>query len=940
MKNTIKLLTLLLAVVMMIQAAPLSAIGDTANSDTYEQPEQTETEVETEIETEPALEVEPETEAPETEAPEIETEPETDAEVDNETEAEQIAIALESITWRNGFLDEAFETLTDGMTVDCNYLIIRLALNAAPLSVEATVDGVAVQASVDGESVLLPVELLNGYHTFSFTVNGESNTVTAEFGLTVDSDDASYPELQVTGASALILGKTSEIVVTGKNTASLDEILVSIKMSAGFKVEGVDIAKGYVGTYSWFRGDLKLNINVFDADKIADDVVAIVRIKAPATIDTESGLFWNVEDAVVTPAEGETVGKTENFQGTVSVPETEVTVAGGYTVEGITPYAVGGQSYTLLVMNDLGEIAADVAVYVVNGRKNVLLGRTDENGLLTVDSFEGGKTYTVFAEDDNGIASAPISITFYTPVGAEDGAPYSVLFNGVFAGGKGFSWMSHIIGSDGQAVIRVATSEDMADAILYNGVSTVKEYAASGLVNRVNSVTVSDLAPGVYYYQVGDGSTWSEVKAFTVKAASAATSFAVIGNMANTDMANLELIANAMAADGVDYSFAIQTGNAITNAADHEAWLKAAESFGVFGDLSFIRAFGKDEMDAADAFGAENGYRFYTYNNVFVGVIDYTEDEAALNDMLDDLVWDAKANDYAWRILVINQAPYTTDAEKAESIAAKLVPAMAERAGMDLVLSGDECNYARTESIRDGKATVRNGVTYIVCGSAGEKTNAITAGDFAVTNGDFNALYLSVTADEHQLTVTVYNVLADGTVETVDTLTKTHFVCNEDTHLYRFGINVDYIICDYCGAKALLTEYIGVIAFDDMYLYVNQQGFASGWKLHDGQYYYFSPKNFVAVNGEQVINGYTYYFEDCVLTKGHWVTENGQKKLIWANGKPLTSSWYEEDGVKYYLMVNGVCATGKVMLSTKNENGETVYETYVFDENGVLIGKE
>ena len=77
-----------------------------------------------------------------------------------------------------------------------------------------------------------------------------------------------------------------------------------------------------------------------------------------------------------------------------------------------------------------------------------------------------------------------------------------------------------------------------------------------------------------------------------------------------------------------------------------------------------------------------------------------------------------------------------------------------------------------------------------------------------------------------------------------------------------------------------------------------------------------------------------------MLTKGHWVTENGQKKLIWANGKPLTSSWYEEDGVKYYLMVNGVCATGKVMLSTKNENGETVYETYVFDENGVLIGKE
>jgi glucan-binding YG repeat protein len=53
----------------------------------------------------------------------------------------------------------------------------------------------------------------------------------------------------------------------------------------------------------------------------------------------------------------------------------------------------------------------------------------------------------------------------------------------------------------------------------------------------------------------------------------------------------------------------------------------------------------------------------------------------------------------------------------------------------------------------------------------------------------------------------------------------------------------------------------------------------------------------------------------------------------------LTNSWYEEDGVTYYSLSNGACAIGTVEIPTVNENGETITETYVFDENGALIGK-
>ena len=36
---------------------------------------------------------------------------------------------------------------------------------------------------------------------------------------------------------------------------------------------------------------------------------------------------------------------------------------------------------------------------------------------------------------------------------------------------------------------------------------------------------------------------------------------------------------------------------------------------------------------------------------------------------------------------------------------------------------------------------------------------------------------------------------------------------------------------------------------------------------------------------------------------------------------------------------NGAAAVGTVEITETNENGETVTETYIFDEDGALIGK-
>jgi hypothetical protein len=451
-------------------------------------------------------------------------------------------------------------------------------------------------------------------------------------------------------------------------------------------------------------------------------------------------------------------------------------------------------------------------------------------------------------------------------------------------------------------------------------------------------VSVSNLTPGVYYYQVGDGNVWSEIKSFTVKAAPESVSFAVIGDLANSNAANADLIAGALLNSGIDYSFAIQTGNAISDVSSYDAWAHAAGVFGSFNGLDFIHTLGRGEQEAGSFYAAEELYRTYKIGNVFVSVINYTEDGAALEAALEDMVWDSKSSGTAWQILVINQAPVSTDPEKAESIASQLVPKMAERAGIDLVLSGDECRYARTESLCQGVVTQINGVTYVVTGSLGEKAEGAANGSFAVTKDDYNALYISVTVESDRLMVNVYDVLADGTVETVDSLVKTHHVCAEGEHLYRFAVNASYVICDYCDDHQFLGTYVGLVAYYDSFMYIKSNGFGSGWIEDNGKYYYFSPQTYQAVNGYRSINGYAYLFENYVLTEGCWIIKGNVRKLVWA-GAYLTNTWHTQSGATYYFLSDGACATGEVEIPEINENGETVMIKYLFDEKGVLIGK-
>jgi glucan-binding YG repeat protein len=115
--------------------------------------------------------------------------------------------------------------------------------------------------------------------------------------------------------------------------------------------------------------------------------------------------------------------------------------------------------------------------------------------------------------------------------------------------------------------------------------------------------------------------------------------------------------------------------------------------------------------------------------------------------------------------------------------------------------------------------------------------------------------------------------------------------------------------------------------------------FMKGWRFSGDKAYYMNENTGIALDGVQEVNGYTYVFRDYVLVEGAWIEEDGSRKLMWA-GELLKNTWHTQAGVTYYFLSDGAMATGTVDISTVNEQGETVVETYIFDENGALIGKQ
>lgn len=898
MKKHSKLLALCLACIMMMQVVPITASGDTATAGEYA----------------PSQSVNRNTTGEET--------------LDASTTVKAASGIIEEILWKPLNDTSVGVQMADGCEITENVIHLTVKLRQAAKSVTVVVDGMTLTGLPEDTTASYEVELLNGLHNILITINDGDRIYTERMNFSVKGG-AGYPQVSLAIPQQLCLGETKTISLAAEHIEDMESIQMQMHMSKKLKVKNVQLADGVVGGYVWFGGNLRFDLRIVDPSVITGNALVTLELYAPIQIGpTEAP--WTAASVAVVYKEASSFGKTENFIGSVNVADAMTSIPAQYTVSGWN-YAVTGSRYAVFIEDAAGNPAANVSIYEIIGQQTELLGVTDTDGKFVATFTEKG-VHELYAVDGEDRSSAIYSVKAYEAVGEQDGTPYMIQYAGFVTGGKSITWMSNYNAAGSAAQVRLATREDMKGAVVIRGVSNYMLYESSLSINRVNEVILGNLdANTTFYYQVGDGKVWSEVASFQPKTASAEINIALLGDLRGDATENLDLVAQAIRASGVNYDFAIRTGAVFRDTLDYDSYAVLASPL-FLGGMDIIHTATGNEFDNAicnRVFSTKQKVQHYVYGDVYVAVINSVADANELDSMLKAIAIEAKNNGSKWQILSIGDAQTILDESARRQI---------EIAGIDLVISGTDCNYFRTESIRCGEVTEKNGVTYMSCGSMIVKEPIENPESYVASSDSYNALYVSLTVTADQLTAHVYNVLPDGSTVEIDTLVKTHFVCAEGDHVYRIDQNQnDLLVCEVCDHTRSMAGYVGFIGISRFYMFYDNGTFTKGWINHNGRLYYVDESVGVARDGEITVNGHTFLLKNYILVEGAWVEENGTRKLLWGSDY-LMNTWHTQAGVTYYFLADGTMATGVVEITSVDEQGVSVVETYVFDENGALIG--
>lgn len=544
--------------------------------------------------------------------------------------------------------------------------------------------------------------------------------------------------------------------------------------------------------------------------------------------------------------------------------------------------AIVGMPAELKVTDADGKSVSRAIIYQVNSEgSDTKLGSTNMRGTFT-KTFDTAGEYTFYAVKTGSGRSWNQRVIVCERTHENEGKPFGILTNGVTkAGTKSITWLTQIDGSAAEAQVKYSTDAELNGAATVKGTSAIQTFVQSsrGDALRSNKVTLPDLTPGTtYYYQVGDGKTWSDKQSFKMPAADAeATNFFILGDIQTSSTANLAAALSSLKAGS--YDFGVQTGDAIDNVTMYEThcrpFLNTVNSDTLNG-VDLIHVLGNHEY-YGDAEGkisgaiydlpasAQNSWYKMEYGKVCVVVVNNgTKLSEALADIAEKLTTDC-----IWKVLVAHEPIYGTESVSATPEILSNI----EKAGFDFVFGGDDHAYARTYPMLGGKAQAENsrkGVVYYVCGDLSGKSNEFHNRDEyveAIPHNDYGGMYLTVQATAASFTVKAMKYNGD----VLDTYTETRTDCEQGNHtingssLYDMASHkVQCVVCE---------QYVSV---PDAY--------------------------------------------------SQLLTTTDQKSVILVNGKPLTNVFRQIGETMYHA-----CADGHAYAATAKYNGTcTTYGTITY----------
>lgn len=730
--------------------------------------------------------------------------------------------------------------LTDKYATGIDQSGIRVLLDGADYTDQLEIN--------EGSLYLKGVNLRNGSHTLSIRLKDFYGNVTEETrtfrvedaeGQRSAIDVLPQPEAPEIGKeyALSIVNNTGEPVTKAEITVDFSTMGNAAKYLQGATVESSD---DYQLTLEKTDKQAKITITrkpaqrsllarLFGAESTVEyDYVSelgYLIINIPADAAEGDTLRYTVTKGNYTIDDGTESGKTYTFSGT----EQEVALTAGYHLS--CERAIVGMSTELTVADAEGKPVSRANIYQVNKDSNEAskLGKTNMKGKLAY-TFGAEGEYTFYAEKANSGRSWNQRVIVCERTAENEGKPFGIMTNGVSEPNvKSITWLTQIDGSAAKAFVKYSTANDLTNPVTVEGNSTIQTFVQSshGDALRSNKVSLAGLKPGAtYYYQVGDGETWSDTQSFKMPAAGAeSTNFFILGDIQSSDTANLSRVLNDLASDETVYDFAIQTGDAIDNVTEYvknwRPFLNTVNSKTLSG-VDMIHVMGNHEY-YGDANGeisgalydlpesAQNSWYKVEYGKVCVVVVNNgTKLAAALADIAETL-----KTDCIWRVLVAHEPIYGTESVSATPE----ILASIEKAGFDFVFGGDDHAYARTYPMIGGIAqdeNSRGGVVYYVCGDLSGKSNEFHKREEyveAIPHNDYIGMYLTVKATEE--TFTVKAVKYDGTE--LDSYTETRTDCELGKHKVdaasKYDMSTGTITCVDCGTA---LEPTGEYAFSGL----------------------------------------------------------------------------------------------------------------------------
>lgn len=685
----------------------------------------------------------------------------------------------------------------------------------------------------DGSLYLKGVALRNGTHTLTIRLKDFYGNVTTETrtfrvedakGMQSAIDILPQPEPPEIGKEYVfaIVNNTGESVTKAELTVDFRAMGNAAKYLAGAKVESLSsdytltldqnaLAKGLakitVTKPQATQERRAMRTGVQDTDYNYVSELGYLIITIPENAASDSVLKCTVTQGSYTVANDSGTGTAYTFSGTEKV--VPMTASYQLTCE----QAIAGMSAELTVTDADGKPISRADIYQVSSDGSHKLGSTNMKGTFT-KTFDTAGEYTFYAEKAGSGRSWNQRVIVCERTTENGGKPFGILTNGVTkAGTKSITWLTQIDGSAEKAQVKYSTDAELNGAATVDGTSAIQTFVQStrGDALRSNKVTLTNLAPDTtYYYQVGDGATWSNTQSFKMPAADAvATNFFILGDIQTGDTANLAAALEKLKAES--YDFGVQTGDAIDNVTMYEThcrpFLNAVNS-GTLGGVDLIHVLGNHEY-YGDADGkiskaiydlpesAQNSWYKMEYGKVCVVVVNHgTKLSETLADIAENLTTDC-----VWKVLVSHEPIYGTESVSATPA----ILASIEKAGFSFVFGGDDHAYARTYPMIGGEKQAknsRNGVVYFVCGDLSGKSNKFENREYyacAKPHTEYEGMYLTVQATEASFTVKA--IKCDGTE--LDSYTKTRTDCELGKHTVngtsKYDMTAGTISCAVCG---------------------------------------------------------------------------------------------------------------------------------------------